>query len=427
MIHKSYNTRGFALLLTSVLIAASTLADPPRKQNRPASIDAFTESGTITGVRGEHEGITVVEVWGNSSQAGFAQGYLLAEEILKLVDGFVFHEKIMPNPAIYERMLKPTVYNQFKWTPEQMLELRGIFAGMRDRLGTERLRSERLDRPLDFEDLLATNATADWFGLFCSSLTVWGPRTADGHPLTARNLDFPYTRALQKGQIIVVRRHEAPRRSWISITWPGCVGLYTAMNDQGITMLMHDANNLPATQVDGFTPRALMLREALELAEGADFVDDIYKSFQAHRSIMGNNVHVSGPRSKTHPCAAVFEFDANKHGDGVTLRTHADEPRAEFALWCTNHMRKRIEPTQCDRYTLLERALASKQQHDPESLLNLIREAKQSITLHSAVLEPHRCVLHAYIPAVVDKVVTFDFAAMLKQPRAKAIEGARGN
>ena len=208
------------------------------------------------------------------------------------------------------------------------------------------------------------------------------------------------------------------------MTWPGTIGVYTAMNSEGATMLMHDARGLPAARGDGFTPRSLILREALEAATGDGFVEDVQRVFRRRAIMVGNNIHVSGPRRSGQPPAVVFEYDANRQDEGVSLRTpeHNTEVPAD-ALCCTNHMRRRQKPvqTKSGRYNhlaqRLSRMAANGEQLDADSAMKLIHEVRWNVpTMHSVVLEPARRVMHVNISAISDNIVEFRLDDWLKAP-----------
>ena len=402
--------RSLAVAGGLILLSAGVSAHSPGEPAEP-----------LCGRLSEHDGLRVLELWGTPEQAAYAHGYLLAEEIIALFDEYMFSEVVVPDARVYEAMLVPGVRRQFSWSEQCEAELKAMGRGMRDRLGSENVRSEKLGRELGVEDLMIGNALADWFGMLCSTVSVWGDRTIDGQTLTARNLDFPSTTSMAAGQIVVVRRGDGVRRSWIGITWPAMIGVYTAINDEGVTMLMHDANGLAPSQANGFTPRALILREALETASAAAFVEDVARVFRSRRVLIGNNIHVSGPLGVGKAPAVVFEYDANERESGVTLRgvENGGSP-FENALWCTNHLRARREPVPCRRYEILRGELcqpaAERGRFNASSLLQLVCQARQKTTLHSVCLVPHKQEMHVLIPAIRERVVAFDLRQWLQRP-----------
>ena len=386
-------------------------------------------SEPVCGRLSEQDGLRVLELWGAPEEAAYAHGYLLAEDIISMFDEFMFSEAVVPNPAVYETMLVPSVRRQFAWSEQVEAELRAMGRGMRDRLGAGNVRSQRLGRELGVEDLMIGNALADWFGMLCSTVSVWGDLSADGQTLTARNLDFPSTASMAKGQIVVIRRNEPGNHSWMGVSWPAMIGVYTAINDEGVTMLMHDANGLPPSESVGFTPRSLILREALESASAESYVEDVTRVFRTRRVLIGNNIHVSAPRRDDCPPAVVFEYDANERDAGVTVRSVANggSPLAN-ALWCTNHLRARREPVDCSRYITLgdalEKAAAAGKKLDAAALLQLVLLARQRTTLHSVCLEPSRRTMYVLIPAICERVVEFDLTQWLKRSAADAARKA---
>ena len=412
LITRNQITRKLVLIQVAFCLASTCFA-----------IDEAKPGAPLCGRQSELQGLPVLELWGSPRQAGYAHGFLLADEIVRLIDEFMLDEKIINNSAMYEAMLIPTVRRQFVWTDDQLAELNAILEGVRDRLG-DQARSKILDRELVVEDLMAGNTLADWFGMFCSTFSVWGALTADGQTITARNLDFPSTTALEQLQVVVIRHGSGKARSWAGVSWPGMIGAYTAMNAGGVTIAMHDARGLKPTEVLGFTPRSLILREALESASPESFVDDVAAVFRKRRVAVGNNIHVSGPRCDGRPPAAVFEYDANADtSDGVTTRTaeSSDAPISD-GLWCTNHHRLRQPPQDRWRYkTLTERltkASGEGAQIDPKGAIRLIREVKQDMTLHTVCFVPDRKLMYVLIPSISDNLVEFELTDWLNRPTA---------
>lgn len=370
------------------------------------------------------DGIAIVELWGSADQAGFAYGWLCASDVVELFDEFVLHPRITPSPALYESSILPAACSRFEWPDECRAELDAVFRGAVARLGEAKVYSRRLERPLRVEDLLVANSMADWFGLMCSSFSAWGPLTETGQTITARNLDFPFTPAMRKAQLVLVRRNDAPRRSWATVTWPGLIGVYTGMNDDGVTMLMHDANGLPMSAGQPFTPRSLVLREALERASATTFVDDVRTVFEKRHVMVGNNIHVSRPAGDG-PNAVVFEYDANRQDQGVTLRVDDGRsapstngtPLPPLAI-CTNHMRSRREAEPCERYERLSAELARlSRDHarlDGRAALEKLKTVTRRDTLHSVVLLPASKILLLRLPQVHDEPVEIQLGPLLR-------------
>lgn len=378
-----------------------------------AAVRPAVAATPVAGRLNEADGLQVLELWGDPSEAGYAHGYLMAEKIVTLFDEFVLDDRAGVPAKMYASVLQPSVRRLFVWTPEQEAELAGLLRGMQDRLGADRVRSAKLDRPLDIDDLKAVNALSDWRGALCSTFSVWGSRTADGQTITGRNLDYFSTTGMARSQLIIVRRGDAQHRGWAAVSWPAVIGVLTAMNADGVSIALHDTRGLAATEAGGFTPRALALRAALERAGPNSFIDDVRGVFESLRVFPGNNVHLSGPAGSGHDAAAVFEYDGNSAGHGVSLRRpDPNTPELADAIVCTNHMRLRMEPTACRRYASLVEQLGGLAKRratlDADGALEMIRSVANKTTLHSVVFLPARHTMLIHVPAVQERAVRFE-------------------
>ncbi len=419
-IRKSVTSRRVqAVLLTLGLLHSAAFAATPAPE-------VAELSGRLT----ENSGVPVLELWGDAEQAAFAHGYLVGETYAELMDEFVLSDTVLPDPQVYEMLVRPRTLAMFVWPEATERELAALTRGATQRANElaaargDELRgvwSRKLQRTLTVEDLKVANTLADWFGFFCSSVTVWGDRAQGGAPITARNLDFPNTPALAKRQIVCIRRGHDGQRGWIGVTWPGLIGVYTAMNDDGVTISMHDSNGLPPARLQGLTPRSIALRLALERASAEDAFESIAGVLRRHAAIMGNNIHVSRPRVADGPPAVIIEYDGAEQGGGVTLRRAAADASS---LFCTNHFRSRREPVECDRYQTLQRGLEQAERAtralDAAAALELVLTARQRTTLHTVVFEPQQRRLWARIPAVTDEIVEFTLAAPMASRNQRA-------
>lgn len=378
----------------------------------------------VHGRLSEYQGLTVLELWGTPEQAGYAHGYLLAGRIVHFMENYLLSEKVFPQIAMYKTILLPAVRRQFVWGETRQREMLALCRGIRDKVGPDGFYSAKLGRQFKVDDLMVANALADWHAMMCSTFSAWGSLTKDGQTLTARNLDFGFTGEMEKAQIVIVYRGDGQHHPWMGVTWLGTIGVYTAMNDEGVTIMMHDSNGLPASYNDGFTPRSLVLCEALESASATTFVEDIKRVFQLRRVMVGNNIHASAPHQAGKPPAAVFEYDANEHEQGVTVRLpQHNHSQLTDALCCTNHMSLRKKPikTRTGRRARLTKRLtdmaAKGEQLDAADAMKLIHEVRWEMpTLHSVVFEPARRIMHVHIPIFGDRIVEFRLDDWLKRP-----------
>lgn len=401
-----------------------------------ASLAAAAGPDNSTGVQGEivHvDGVRVVRVWGDARERGFAQGFLLAQDVIDLIDGYLAAEAISGGPRRYEAMAQRldhlmTVPSQF------LLEIEGMLAGIEKRLDGETT-IPRLGRKLTRMDLVAINCVPDSVGFGCSSFAAWGNRTKNGHTIVGRNLDWHAIDSLRNSHVVIanIPAEGAKDAAWISVTWPGMIGCLTGMNEHGVTLAMHDAYVGTTRDAVGLTPRGFALRLAIEAARAASAEADVLGVLQTHRVLVGNIVPVSGPMSGSAAPSMVFEYDgATKNSKGVTVRHFTgngnDGANADDYLIATNHFRERDAAEACNRYeTLSQKFEVTK--HDPTVTISrawkLLKKVSMSggglVTYQSVVFEPNAKRMHVSLStgqksAPNGKRVTLDVAELLKRP-----------
>lgn len=100
----------------------------------------------------------------------------------------------------------------------------------------------------------------------CTSLMVEKSRSASGRVLLGRNLDFPTLGYLQDYSLVTVVRPQG-KRAYVSIGFPGMIGVISGMNDAGLCVVVHEvyasADGASVLDLKG-VPYALCVRKLLE-------------------------------------------------------------------------------------------------------------------------------------------------------------------
>jgi hypothetical protein len=402
---------------------------PVRAQSQPAAADK------INGVLIETQGVRMLRVWGKPYERGRGHGFLLAQDIINLLNNYVSEEQVSGGPQRWEQTVSrlsatmriPSRYEQ---------ELRGLLAGIEERL--DHLTKVRaLNRKLRYEDLVAINCISDLAALGCSSFAAWGPLTKDGETIAGRNLDWHTMRALQGTQVIIAYLPTPGEKApgWASITWPGLIGCLSGMNADGVTVCLHDVDAGRPEREGGFVPRPLALRESLESPSEGDPIKNIVSILGRMPVAMASNVQVTRPyvSSAKDPPAAVIEFvgHLNRNYDfGVRLlRGRFSDGTSDDFVVCTNHFSRPSGPEVCERFRALSEALADraakKEPLDVEAAWQLLskvqfpRDEKDGlITYQAIVFEPNKRRMHLAFagqgkPAPALKRVTLDVAALV--------------
>ena len=310
---------------------------------------------------GEHKAL---HLWGTPKERGFAHGYLLGEII---VDSFSRDlRNLLVSDARIERysdQLLPIVIPRFRFSADELAELQGILDGINKRLPRKEDRTlKTLGRPISLEDLMAINTVGDWMALGCASVVFSPKQTTDGFPAVARNFDFPAFELLLDHQIVMVCQPSQEERGHVGITFPGCIGVITGMNSEGVFASIHDVRLKPSvmTAMRRNIPRLLVMRRLLQQLDSEGAVAAASERLSKWSTLYGNNLLIATPKPGSQGSyAGVFEYDfRSKISDGVTLRG-PDGGKSPLYLACTNHHRLRELPgggkklKNCWRYRVL--------------------------------------------------------------------------
>lgn len=246
---------------------------------------------------------------GSPSQIGVAHGQLLGAEIRFLIRRVGWHvfQRIDPVRRPGLRIAARTLaFILGRYIPERIREeIRGISAGSGASYA-DLLLMNTLDDVLNILRRLAPRMPS----MACSSFVVFGAHTSDGDLLHGRNLDYHFrgTSLDDNGEVsrLLLRYatlfayHPAGRTAFISIAWPGIVGVTTAMNQAGLC-LGNLTSYLRGTTPNG-VPATILYRT---IAEQAASPRDVGQLLRAARRTIGNNlVASSGPENR----AVLFEI-----------------------------------------------------------------------------------------------------------------------
>ncbi len=321
------------------------------------------------------QGQPIVHLWGTARQQGHAHGALLRARIFDIVEGFALpHIGAAAYPVA--RALVPATA---QISPATQAELQGMLDGL-DAAGGRYSRA--LGRDLDLADLQVMQAYTELAAMGCSSVSTWGPTSADGSPRIVRTLDWSPDPALLRNQIVFVFHPATPTdQPVLSVGFAGYVGCLSCVNAAGVGAFFNMGYGEQAARPwdlwRGFTPANLLLRAALTRGDvdrdGDVDRHDVSAALQQARHAGSYIVHTLDGTG-----AVVAEVEA----DGVVLRTAADNTGLPAtALAATNHLRRKTAPTACRRYARTQRALASRPRLDAEQLWQL----GTSLALDSAV------------------------------------------
>jgi|GEM_PF-5029025 len=374
----------------------------------------------ISGRLVEEGGAPRLELWGTAKERGFAHGYLMAERIMNSFESDLGVMLLGRYPR-YESRVRTELLANFDFTDAEVEELEAMLKGMQARLPGDGTLLKKFKRLADLADLKALNTAGDWAPYGCSSLALDGSFTQDGDPAVVRNFDYGGLKLLLDHQFIVVVNPSEGGFGFVGVSYPGCIGVITALNSESFFTAIHDVPVVGKDEVltRPNVPRLIAQRRLMLSVGGVDAIEAARKNLKVWPTMFGNNFMVaSGKFRPRAPFAAVLEYDLREDIDGgVTMRCADGAGEASTALASTNHHRLRgvsDKPPACDRYAALLAEAEARRGKTRLSLDDLFAVAsaaalpkaprKQSRlmhgTLHQAVALLGLCELHVKLGKV---------------------------
>jgi hypothetical protein len=209
--------------------------------------------------------------------------------------------------------------------------------------------------------------------LGCTAFGLGPDATSDGHALFARAFDFEAADVFDRDKAVFIVR-EIGKVPFVSVAWPGLVGVLTGMNAHGVAVAVNGGRaKEPSTQG---IPVALSLRETLESARNTNEAVEIL----SRQHVMVSHI--------------VFVGDAGGHfavverapGAVAYVRTNVDPARISV----TNHFEGPLALDERDkRVRQTTTTLARRSRAD--ELVNAVAKGEGDVRRTVAMLRDHSC------------------------------------
>jgi hypothetical protein len=234
---------------------------------------------------------------------------------------------------------------------------------------------------LDPETLAVGNTLLELRRIGCSTLIVEPRKSSTGKMLFGRNFDFPAFGVLDRFSVVSVVKPTG-KHAFVSIGYPGMMGVISGMNDAGLcvaTLDVYDSADASSHFDVMGVPMTLTFRQILEecttVAEAEALLKRTRATTQANLAVC----------DQEH--AVIFE---------ITPKQVARRDAAQGVLPCTNHFRMpglNIND-ECWRYDRLQTA-GQKSTLGIADIQAALHSANQGeMTLQTMVFEPTELVLH---------------------------------
>lgn len=213
------------------------------------------------------------------------------------------------------------------------------------------------------------HAMQDLMVVGCTSLAVWDENTEDGDLLIGRNFDFSVGEDFSKNKLVefVEPENGIP---YLSVSWPGMIGVVSGMNKEGITVTINAGKSkIPLTAK---TPISLVTREILQYAKNVDEAIAIAKK---RKVFVSESILVGSANDKS---AVIIEVSPDNFG---VYRVENSS-----RVFCTNHFQSEaykddkrnqkqiIESHSEYRYEKLQELLQENKKLNPEKMASILRD-----------------------------------------------------
>lgn len=181
---------------------------------------------------------------------------------------------------------------------------------------------------LDFDQILFLNTYLDIAETFgCTTFAILPSRSNNNKLLMGRNLDYQSFNILYESKTVYYDA-EDQKNFIISISWPGLVGVLSAMNRHGLSLAIMEVT------YDKFAPHMpypMIMRQILESCKN---VEDVKKFMREHEQDISSSFQFMAVDINR---AIVVEASLNENNKGITAFR---EPGLENVLKACNHFEK---------------------------------------------------------------------------------------
>ncbi|MHC5054323.1 MAG: C45 family autoproteolytic acyltransferase/hydrolase [Planctomycetota bacterium] len=263
------------LVLTSKIIDWVCIADEPEIAELPPIVneEPRREGGrTVLGRSwlAERRGIRMMSLEGDPFTIGVSNSKMTGDLIAVLEKSLVDTvERLVPS---YTKrwLLGKLVLVRNRRLPEFVsdeveLEILGLSRGYTDHYPGIATLYHRLLNYHAAHDI--SHAVMDSPLVGCTSFAAVGKHTADGRLIVGRNFDFEAGRSFDELKL-VLRVRPDERYAFVSVAWPGMLGVVTGMNEERIYVSLNAGHSSDDVTIG--TPVSLVAREILQRASSLD-------------------------------------------------------------------------------------------------------------------------------------------------------------
>ena len=165
----------------------------------------------------------------------------------------------------------------------------------------------------------------DYMLVGCTSFAVWGRESADSSLLMARNFDFYMGEEFAKNKLVLFEKPDSGY-AYVSVTWPGILGVVSGMNTQGLAVTINASKlEVPSSSA---TPISILVKSILQYAsniEEAETIASSFKTFVCESILVGSaNDGRAVIIEKTPSAMGIYSLDGDYASSRMTAASYAN-------------------------------------------------------------------------------------------------------
>ena len=164
----------------------------------------------------------------------------------------------------------------------------------------------------------------DYMLVGCTSFAAWGRQSADSALIIGRNFDFYMGEEFSRNKLVLFEKPDSGY-AFVSVTWPGMLGVLSGMNTAGLTVTIN-ASKLETPTMSA-TPISILTKKILQYASD---IDEAWRIAGEYRTFVSESILVG---SVADGRAAIIE----KTPSSMALYDPASTDTSVTSIVCTNH------------------------------------------------------------------------------------------
>lgn len=169
----------------------------------------------------------------------------------------------------------------------------------------------------------------DYMLVGCTSFAAWGRESADSSLIIARNFDFYMGEEFARNKLVLFEKPDTGH-AFVSVTWPGMLGVLSGMNTAGLTVTINAAKlETPSMSA---TPISLLTKKILQYASN---LEEAWKIAGEYNTFVSESILVGSVNDGR---AAIIE----KTPSAMSMYDPADRDSSVAHIVCTNHYQSEL-------------------------------------------------------------------------------------